>query len=207
MMCINYKRQLNYYLFNIHLLSNADSVFYVYDETIGKKGADDVVSHLFDFVFNILSYRYIRSWLYFVIHVEDKIKTTQYSDFSIILYMHIFALIKIDFVSPICGHSYMECDRNLAFINQKTKIQLPSEWASHIIDSRKSNNDFKSWTNFLKPFYKMKCPFPSRPIQKFGVSNKYERLIFRIIISVDHGNLLLLIHSNWNCWESTTVMS
>lgn len=34
---VYYKRQLSVYLFNIHVLANSTSVFYVYPETIGKK--------------------------------------------------------------------------------------------------------------------------------------------------------------------------
>lgn len=42
-------RQLSFYLFNIHQFSTRSSYFYAYDETRGKKGADDVVSFLHNF--------------------------------------------------------------------------------------------------------------------------------------------------------------
>lgn len=39
---VYYKRQLSTYIFNIHILSDSSSYFYVYLETIAKKGSDDV---------------------------------------------------------------------------------------------------------------------------------------------------------------------
>ncbi|XP_014261324.1 uncharacterized protein LOC106673655 [Cimex lectularius] len=50
-----YRRQLNFMSFNIHVLSDSSSVFYTYDETEGKKGADDVCSMLNHFVSTVLS--------------------------------------------------------------------------------------------------------------------------------------------------------
>lgn len=43
---VYYKRQLTFISFNIHVLSNSDSIFYKYSQTISKKGADEVVSFL-----------------------------------------------------------------------------------------------------------------------------------------------------------------
>lgn len=50
---VYYRRQLNFISFNIHILSH--SVFYTYDETVAKKGADVVCSMVNHFVWNILS--------------------------------------------------------------------------------------------------------------------------------------------------------
>lgn len=47
---VYYRRQLSFYLFNIHTLSTQESVFYTYDQTIAKKGSDDVTSILYNFV-------------------------------------------------------------------------------------------------------------------------------------------------------------
>ena len=41
-------------MFNIHILSTDESYFFVYDETVAYKGADEVASFLFYFVMNIL---------------------------------------------------------------------------------------------------------------------------------------------------------
>ncbi|KAL4104269.1 hypothetical protein QTP88_019578 [Uroleucon formosanum] len=36
-----YRRQLNFITFNVHILSTSQSIFYTYDGSIAKKGADD----------------------------------------------------------------------------------------------------------------------------------------------------------------------
>lgn len=41
-------------MFNIYVLSNIDSYFYVYPEYFGKEGAAEVCSFLFNYVFNFL---------------------------------------------------------------------------------------------------------------------------------------------------------
>ena len=49
---VYYKRQLSFYAFNIHVLSTSAAYFYTCDETIGKKGSDDVCSFLNNFLNN-----------------------------------------------------------------------------------------------------------------------------------------------------------
>ncbi|KAK9874396.1 hypothetical protein WA026_002743 [Henosepilachna vigintioctopunctata] len=81
----------------------------------------------------------------------------------------------------------MECDRNMAYLNQKTRIELPEEWAEYARGARQrpnpfnviecSQDEFKSWTAFLKPFYKSKCPFPIRLVREFRVQKEYQHLM------------------------------
>ena len=73
-------------------------------------------------------------------------------------------LESITVIFPIRGHSYMECDRNMAHFNQMARIELPEEWAEHVRGARQkpkpfnviecSKDAFKGWTTFLKSFYK-----------------------------------------------------
>ncbi|BES91727.1 Spermatogenesis associated 5 [Nesidiocoris tenuis] len=51
---VYYKRQLNCVSFNIHVLSTNHAIFYTYDESVAKKGADEVCSMLNHFVNKIL---------------------------------------------------------------------------------------------------------------------------------------------------------
>lgn len=51
---VYYKRQLSVYLFNIHVLSTGQSVYYVYPEHVGNKGSDEVCSFLHHFLYNVL---------------------------------------------------------------------------------------------------------------------------------------------------------
>jgi hypothetical protein len=82
---VYYKSQLNVYAFNIHILSTAKSVFYIYPETIGKKGSDDVCSMLHDFLWNFLDLR-VGLLKFFATRAEGKIKTILYFAFCIMLF-------------------------------------------------------------------------------------------------------------------------
>lgn len=42
------------YSFNIHILSSQQSIFYVYNESVAKKGANEVASFIFHFIMNYL---------------------------------------------------------------------------------------------------------------------------------------------------------
>lgn len=182
-----YKRKLGYYLFNIHMLSNSSSKFYVYDETIAKKGADNVASMLYDFIMFHLpdtvkklsifcdscggqnkNYVVIR-FIYYIVHMQRK-------------------LDEIKIVFPVRGHSYMECDRNMALINQKAHIELPSDWADQIAVARSKPSPFiveqceqdlfRNWADYFKPMFKPKCPMPVRSIKEIRVLREKPKLIF-----------------------------
>lgn len=49
---VYYKRQLTCISFNIHELATGKSHFYVYDQTVAKKGSDDLCSMLDHFINN-----------------------------------------------------------------------------------------------------------------------------------------------------------
>ncbi|KAJ8918941.1 hypothetical protein NQ315_016843 [Exocentrus adspersus] len=51
---VYYKRQLSVFSFNIHILATNESVFYVYPETVARKGSDEVLSMLHHFIMNYL---------------------------------------------------------------------------------------------------------------------------------------------------------
>lgn len=52
---VYYRRQLNFISFNVHVFSDESSIFYTYDETVARKGADDVCSMLEHYFFKILN--------------------------------------------------------------------------------------------------------------------------------------------------------
>lgn len=51
---VYYKRQLSFYSFNIHQLSDRDSLFYTYTEEVAHKGANEVISFLNNFICEVL---------------------------------------------------------------------------------------------------------------------------------------------------------
>lgn len=104
----------------------------------------------------------------------------QNKNYTCIRYLHYlvvtekrFDMIKVIF--PIRGHSYLECDRDMSLIQQKSYVEVPDEWREVIRNSREKPSPyivvdckremFKGWTDFLKPKYQRQCPMPTRPIR------------------------------------------
>ncbi|GFO32144.1 voltage-dependent calcium channel unc-36 [Plakobranchus ocellatus] len=167
------RRQLSQYTFNVHSLEDNNAILYAYDETTGKKGADDVTSMLRHYVNNFVPQEVtcleafcdscagqIKNWtmlrfLHSLVHVEKR-----------------FGDVKLSF--SIKGHSYMECDREMVCINQKTRVEVPEQWLQ-LFETSRSNpslfqvihmKEFLSITNNLKPLYRATCPIQTRPLRK-----------------------------------------
>lgn len=49
-----YRRQLSVYAFNIHVLSDSRSIFYLYPQAVANKGSDEVASFLHHFIYKYL---------------------------------------------------------------------------------------------------------------------------------------------------------
>ena len=93
-------------------------------------------------------------------------------------------------IFPIRGHSYLECDRDLSLINQKSCVEVPEELREVIRNSHTKQSSFivtdykqemfKAWTNFLKPMYQMKCPLSTRPIRCLNVDSSSPSLVHHL---------------------------
>lgn len=200
---VYYKRQLSVYSFNVHVLSNSQSIFYMYPETIGRKGSDEVCSFLHDFVYNFLDER--------VRHLNIFCDSCggQNKNYTVFRYIHHLVAVQkklesIKMTFPIRGHSYMECDKDFGLINQKSRAELPSEWTEVFKSARTkpspfdivevTRQSFKKWTDhFATNLYKTKCPFPSRPIREMKVLKEDPQLLY--------------FRSSWNgAWESVVLV-
>lgn len=200
---VYYKRQFNVYSFNIHVLSTADSVFYMYGENIGAKGSDNVCSLLHNFVYNVLSTD--------VRHLEIFCDSCggQNKNYTVIRYVHHLVHIQKRFDSvkmsfPVRGHSYLECDKNFGLINQKAHVELPNEWAEVFKSARHkpkpfevievTQDLFREWSKFFHSMYRIQCPFPTRPIRELKVVKDHPRFVYH--------------RSSWNgMWESAVIVS
>ncbi|KAJ8875299.1 hypothetical protein PR048_023194 [Dryococelus australis] len=89
---------------------------------------------------------------------------------------------------PEHGHSYMECDSNMALIIQKAIAEIPSGWNEEILTARVKTQPFKvvscesqcaflAWTKFLTLLYATQCPFATRPIKNLAISQDHPRPI------------------------------
>ena len=98
----------------------------MYDETVARKGSDDVCSMFHDFATRFVSNKVkhldlfcdgcagqnknwtVMRFLYYLVHSEKR-----------------FDSILLAF--PIRGHSYMECDKDMSKVDQKARTEIPSD--------------------------------------------------------------------------------
>lgn len=177
-----YKRQLNVYMFNIHVFSNNDSYFYAYDETIACKGPDEVTSCLNHFI-NEKLHKEVRHLEIFCDSCAGPNK-----NWTVIRFLHYIVhftrrLESVKVTFPIRGHSYLECDRNMIVINQKKWIELPRDWVEEFRIARSKPTPFQEidvdknvicgWTDHLQEIYSKKCPFATRPIREMLIESQF----------------------------------
>lgn len=172
-----FKRQLWEYNFCIYAGSTGKSYFFMYDETMAKKGQNDVVSMLD----------------YFIKHfVPETIKTlyifsdncsSQNKNQTLVHYLYIVAHSKI-FSSiihryPEPGHSFLPCDRSFGLIEKekrkRERIILPEQWVALVKNTSKnfiiipvSQNMFLNFSDYFKGQFK-KNVINQRKV-KFAVS-------------------------------------
>lgn len=186
---VYYRRQLTVNAFNIHVLNSKKSIFYLYPETEGKKGSDDVCSLVHHFIYNFMTKttKHLRifcdscsgqnknftmfRFLYHVVHVEKKLDSVMMT-------------------FPVRGHSYLENDKNMGLIKyKKAKAEIPDDWVEIFECARQKpfpfdvvkvdKGFFKAWTQHLEQLYAKKSTFPSRPIKELKIQNTSKKLIFR----------------------------
>ncbi|CAG4917086.1 unnamed protein product [Colias eurytheme] len=137
-----YCRQLWYYVFGLHDLSNDDASLYCYHEGVGKKGQNDVTSFLFQYL----------------THKDVKQKLVLFSDgcsgqnknyvmvhflYMLVHCLHIFD--SITYIFPIRGHSFLPNDQDFAIIEKrkrKEQAETPSDWDSIMSGCRQSPSPF-----------------------------------------------------------------
>lgn len=164
-----YKRQLSMYLFNVHVLSTSESVFYVYPENGGKKGSDDVSSMLYNFLYNHLDPR-VR-----ILDIFCDSCGGQTKNYTLFRFLHhvVHEQKRLDYVKvtfSVRGHSYMEPDENMGIIKHKTRYETPDELWDLIRSSRikpspfmvtqigtQNQRIFRQWTKHLATMYKKVC--------------------------------------------------
>ncbi|PSN33909.1 hypothetical protein C0J52_20398 [Blattella germanica] len=172
--------------YTCRLLSTREYVFYTYDQTIARKGADDVVSFLHHFIETFL---------------QEDIKTLhlfcdscggQNKNYPVFRYLHWLIngqqrFEQIHMTFPVRGHSYLECDKNMGLINQKSRVETPNEWNEVIRAARRKPSPFHvvevqqdfiyNWTSYFKTPFKKKCPFQTRPVTEIKFCQEHPRTV------------------------------
>jgi hypothetical protein len=185
---VYYRRQLSFYSFNIHVLHNSQSYYYTYNEMIARKGADDVISMLDHFIFNYVPASVVK------LKIFCDSCPGQNKNYSMLRYLHYIVCMKgrlhnVNVIYPVRGHSYLECDKNFGLMNQKSNVEVPADWCK-IFESARSRPSpfnvitceqelFRSYTQYLKKFYKASCPFQTRSVKEFAVKNTELHVVYK----------------------------
>ncbi|GFO42190.1 voltage-dependent calcium channel unc-36 [Plakobranchus ocellatus] len=137
-----YRRQLSAYTFNIHSLGDGEVHLYCCDESVGKKGANEVASMLL---------HYFETLPPEVTHLRLFCDSCggQNKNYTILRFAHFMVNVRTKFehikmVFPIRGHSYMDCDRDMVVIHQKTPAETPADWRTHFTETRNNPNHLSS---------------------------------------------------------------
>lgn len=178
-----YKIQLWMYNFCIHVGSTGKSYCYVYDETVGGKGQNEVASMILDFLKNHISSEVTDIYLF-----SDNCSS---QNKNYVLVQLLYTLVDLSKFNLIChrypepGHSFLPCDRSFGRIESEKKkydkIYLPRDYIDIF---RKASKNFEikevSQDMFLdckKHFENMYVKNPSKKNHKFTLS-KYRILLY-----------------------------
>ena len=139
---IFYARQLWLYNFGIHNAANNKGTMYCWDESVAKRGSNEVASCLFHFFNNFLPEEVEKVFLY-----SDGCGG-QNKNYTIIHFLYSLVALKkcfkkIHHIFPIRGHSFLPCDRDFAFVELRKRrvetLYIPDQWIPIIEDSRVHN--------------------------------------------------------------------
>ena len=138
-----YRRQLSLYLysFTFLVLSTKYVYVYTYDETVVKRGSDDVCSILFHFirhsvqedVENLDLFCYGCAW-------QNKNWTVISFFYYFVHKIKLFKSITVHFL--VAGLFYMVCDCEMSQVNQKTKAETKTDWEEAIWNDTKNPTSF-----------------------------------------------------------------
>lgn len=174
-----FKRQLWEYNFCIFAASSRKSYFFMYDETIAKKGANDVVSFLHYFLENFLAPTVRKIYLYSDnCSSQNKNKVLAQYLYTLLANTNRFSEIIHRFPEP--GHSFLPCDRSFGLIEKekrkRERIYLPEEWVQLVKNTcRKfivvpvSQDMILDFSGHFKGAFK--TTVSNKRKQKFGISS------------------------------------
>lgn len=138
-----YARQLWLYVFGVHNDGGNTATMFSYDETIGRKGQNEVASLLF---------HYLRSndvTTTNLILISDgcagQNKNYVLMKFLYLLVHGLHMFKSITHVFPIRGHSFLSCDQDFSLIEKHKKtetVEMPKEWENIIKHARNKPSPF-----------------------------------------------------------------
>ena len=188
-----YKRQLSFYTFNFHVLSTDEVFLYTYDETVAKKGPDDVCSMIMHYIQHYLSDS-VTELAFFCDGCSGQNKNYTVLKFIHHLVHTLKRFMSVKILFPIRGHSYLECGRDFANLNQKKNIDIPSQWRDELTATRQSPSPFividasqdifMACTKYFNDlgYYKATNPMKIRPVREIQIYSlsKNQQILYRV---------------------------
>lgn len=136
-----YKRQLWSYNFCIHSAGTGKSHFYMYNESSGKKGQNEVISFLHHYFKNKLSPRIKTLYLFSDNCSAQNKNKTLFQYLSAVVNTPTFSIKSIIHRYPEPGHSFLPCDRCFGHIEkvrrQVERVFLPDEYEKMVSETNK----------------------------------------------------------------------
>ena len=134
-----YLRQLWVYNFGIHDCSTGDAMMCVWNETVGGRGANEIISCLLQYISKL------RSNVARLVCYSDSC-FGQNKNFTMICFWNSLILQKlfkrIDHKFLVRGHTYLPKDRDFSHIEKKmstARVYIPDQWEDIIASCRPSN--------------------------------------------------------------------
>lgn len=139
-----YAIQMWYYVFGIHNEGNDNATMYCYDETVAKKGQNDVASLLFQF---LKSHKVTTKKL---ILLSDGC-AGQNKNYVLMRFLYVLVhclqmFESIIHIFPVRGHSFLSNDRDFSLIEKHKKtatVEVPSEWDKIIKEAREKPSPYE----------------------------------------------------------------
>lgn len=138
-----YKHKLWTFNFGIHNLKTREAFFYVWNESKGRRGSNEVASCLQHYLSNFVGDN-VKNLVIFSDNCGGQNKNTNIVLFYLRL-IHSGGFDNIEHYFLISGHSYLPCDRDFGFLEGKLK-GLPVYTTDHYVELMRScrdNNPFK----------------------------------------------------------------
>lgn len=155
-----YKRQLWYFVFNIHCHNNDKSTMYTYLETECSKGPDTVASFVYSYIAKEMENNpNIKEIILMSDNAGGQNKNHKMMMFCSFISMKF--KVKVTQLFPVRGHSYCQCDRNFGAysncLHRTARIVTSAEYDTVISNKSELIHGFgllKSFSLSLEEFFK-----------------------------------------------------
>lgn len=137
-------RQLWYYVFGIHNLSDDSVSMYVYDESTAKKGQNEVTSLLFHYLTKIVDIT-SRNLVVLSDGCPGQNKNYVMMHFMYMLVHCLKLFDSITYLFPIRGHSFLPNDQDFSIISKRKAVEtaeIPKHWDNIIKTCRQKPSPF-----------------------------------------------------------------